>query len=311
MIYGTTVRLPGEFTQQYTVAANTDLENYSDKLRVAMSRLRLCPPRDTHQKNIFQYEEIEACTHVFLRRIAIAPPLTAPYDGRHKFVARSGRVMKILIKGMVETVSLDRVKPAHFECEPTTDPTTQRTTPTKKQSSKTTRIASWNPQDPSRPSSANTQTSNRTSVKQTQSTAVRNSTKLATVPQQPADMQPADKVKLPNKGKSYVAPHSRAPAVSRANGDGGGLQTYSRIPLHLRGKTPGSADAVKDSNTGNSLNIAIRYKISTDATVRKTRVGRTNQTLARFMQMVHAIVAPNDIYGGTNRTYGNNDNFNL
>ena len=41
--------LPGEFTKQNTVDANTDLENYSDKLRVAMSRLRLCPPRDTQQ----------------------------------------------------------------------------------------------------------------------------------------------------------------------------------------------------------------------------------------------------------------------
>ena len=74
MIYNTT--LPGEFTQKYTVGAHTDLDNYSDKLRVAMSRLRLCPPRNTHQKNIFQYKE-----HVFLRGIAIAPPLTAPDDG--------------------------------------------------------------------------------------------------------------------------------------------------------------------------------------------------------------------------------------
>ena len=214
--------------------------------------------------------------------------------------------MKILIKGKVETVSLDRVKPAHLQCEPTTGPTTQRTTPTKKHSMKTTRIASGNPQDPSRPSKANTQTSNRTSVKKTQSTAVRNSTKLATVPQ-----QPADKVKMPNKGKSYVAPNSRAPAVSRANGDGSGLRTYSRIPLHLLGKTPVSADAVKDSNTGNSSNIANRDKISTDATVRKTRVERTIQTHARLVQMVHAIVAPNAIYGGTSRTYRNYDNFNF
>ena len=211
MIYGTTLRLPGEFTQQYTVDANTDLENYSD-----MSRLRLCPPRDTQRTNIFQYKERETCTHVFLRRIAIAPPLTAPYDGPYKVVARSGRVMKILMKGKVETVSLDRVKSAHLECEPTTGPNTQRTTPNKKQSSKTTRISSGNPP---RPSSANTQTSNRTSVKKTQSTAVRSSTKLATVPQ-----QLDDKVKLYNKGKTYVAPHSRAPAVSRANGNGGGLR---------------------------------------------------------------------------------------
>ena len=97
MISGTTHRLPGEYTQKYTVDAHTNLDNYSDKLRVAMSRLRLCPPRDTHQKNIFQYKEIDTCTHVFSRRIAIAPPLTVPYDGPYKVIVRSGRVMKILI----------------------------------------------------------------------------------------------------------------------------------------------------------------------------------------------------------------------
>ena len=107
MIYGTTLRLPGEFTQKYTVDAHTNLDYYSDKLCVAMLRLRLCLPHDTHQKNIFQYKEIDTCTHVFLRRIAIAPPLSAPYDDPYKVIVRSGRVMKILIKGKVETVSLE------------------------------------------------------------------------------------------------------------------------------------------------------------------------------------------------------------
>ena len=155
--------------------------------------------------------------------------------------------------------------------------------------------------DPPRPSSVNTQTSNRTSVKKTQSTAVRSSTKLATVPQ-----QLDDKVKLSNKDKTYIAPHSRAP-VSRASRNGGGLRTYSRIPLHLRSKTPGAADAVIDSNKRNRSNIVNRDKISTDATVRKTRVGRKIQTPARFVQMVHAIVAPNDIYSEPNRMYRNNN----
>ena len=249
MIYGTTLRLPGEFTKQYTVDANTDLENYSDKLRVAMSRLRLCPPRDTQQHNIFQFKEIATCTHVFLRRIAIAPPLTAPYDGPYKVVARSGRVMKILVKGKVETVSLDRVKPAHLECEPTT----------------ATRTSSRNPQGPPRTGSADTPTSNGTRVKTKKSTAVRSSQKSATVPKQ-IDV----KVNLSNRDNTYVAPHSRAPAVSRANGNGGGLLTYSRIPLHLRSKTPGAADAVIDSTKSSHTNIAYREKFSTDQTARKT-----------------------------------------
>ena len=54
MIYGTTLRLPGEFSQKYIVDGHTDLF-YSDKLRIAMSHLRLCPPRNSPQNNIFQY----------------------------------------------------------------------------------------------------------------------------------------------------------------------------------------------------------------------------------------------------------------
>ena len=210
MKYGTTLRLPGEFTKQYTVDANTDLENYSDKLRVAMSRLHLCPPRDTQQHNIFQFKEIATCTHVFLRRNAIALPLTAPYDGPYKVVARSGRVMKILVKGKVETVSLERVKPAHLECEPTTGTTIQRKTQNKPKRLTATRTSSRNPQGPPRPGSADTPTSNGTSVKTKKSTAVRSSKKSATAPKL-LDV----KVNLPNRDNTYVAPYSRAPPPPR------------------------------------------------------------------------------------------------
>ena len=210
--------------------------------------------------------------------------------------------MKILVKGKVETVSLDRVKPAHLECQPTTGTTIQRKTPNKPRRSTATRTSGRNPQCPPRTGSADTPTR----VKTKKSTAVRSSQKSATVPKQ-IDV----KVNLSNRDNTYVAPHSRAPAVSRTNGNGGGLRTYSCIPLHLRGKTPGAADTVIDSTKSNHVNIANREKISTDQTVRKTRVGRIIQTPARFVQMVHAIVAPNDIYGGPNRMHRINNVFKL
>ena len=293
MIYGTTLRLPGEFTEKYTIDAHTNLDNYSDKLRVAMSRL--------HQKNIFQYKEIDTCTHVFL-------PLTAPYDGPYKVIVRSGRGLKILIKGKVETVSLDRVKPAHFECEPATGTITQRTTPSKRTSSKTTGMVRRNSQDPLTPSSTHTQRSTRTSAKPTttKSKATKHGTNLATVPQ-----QKAIRVKLPNKFKPYVAPQSRTLAASRANGSDVGLRTYSRVPLHLRGKTPLTSDTRKQSNVKNDSTISDSDKVIEDIPARTTRVGRTIQTPARFVQMVHAVVAPNDIYGGANRKYRSNNSYNL
>ena len=67
IIYRTALRLPSEFSHKYNVDAHTDLDNYSDKLRMAMSRLRLCPSRDSTQNNIFQFREIDTCSHVFLR----------------------------------------------------------------------------------------------------------------------------------------------------------------------------------------------------------------------------------------------------
>ena len=156
--------------------------------------------------------------------------------------------MKILVKGKVETVSLDRVKPAHMECEPTTGTTTQRKPQSKSRKLTATRTSRRNPQGPPRPGSAD-----RVNTKK--STAVRSNKKSATVPKQ-IDV----KVNLSNRDNTYVAPHSRAPAASRANGNGGGLRTYSRIPLHLRGKTPGAADAVIDSTKSKHANIANRKK---------------------------------------------------
>ena len=146
---------------------------------------------------------------------------------------------------------------------PETGTNIQHKTPNKPQRSTATRTSSRNPQGPPRTGSADTPTSNGTSVKTKKSTAVKSSQKSATVPKQ-LDV----KVNLSNRDNTYIAP-----AVSRANGNGGGLRTYSRIPLHLRGKTPGAADAVIDSTKSNRANIANREKISTDQTVRKTRVG--------------------------------------
>ena len=81
-----------------------------------MLRLRLSP-------RAFQNKELETCSHVFLRRFAIAPPLTAPNGGPYKVVARSDRVFKVMIKGKVEKVTADCVKPAHIERKPENDST--------------------------------------------------------------------------------------------------------------------------------------------------------------------------------------------
>ena len=138
----------------------------------------------------------------------------------------------------------------------------------------------------------------------TRSVAVRNGTNLATNLH-----HKANRVNLPEQFTPYVAPHSRIPAVSRANGSGAGLRTYSRVPLHLRDKTTNSNETTKPPNGKNNSNIADGDQIVPDATAKQTRGGRKIHTPARFVQMVHALVAPNDISCGTSCTSRNNNNF--
>jgi len=226
-----------------------------------MSRLRLCPPRETSQKDTFQFKELDTCTHIFLRRIAISPPLTAPYDGPYKVVSRRGRVLKILRKGKIETVTEDRVKPAHMEREPESD----------------TILA----QQPALPR---------------QTIAPRSPTIGARLPKPIAPRSDAIGARLPKPVTLYKAPHTHQHPVPYHKGRTP-IQTYSRIPLNLRNKdngvlTPHSRTDVQSSN----------HTVHKDKQLVETRFGRKIHTPARFVQLVHAVVAPDDIYSGTSYT---------
>ena len=175
---------------------------------------------------MFQYKELD---------IAIAPPLTAPYDGLYKVVARSGRVFKVMIKGKVETVTADRVKPAHIERKPENECTRpcRATTTSKPMASKPmakvreprTAVVGARSSTMSKPSRTEVYTKTNSSAWSTIQTK-------ETVPavKQRCDTTEEQSNKRPTL---YRAPHARTPITSRSNGKEKGLRTYSRIPLHL------------------------------------------------------------------------------
>ena len=74
-------------------------------------------------------------------------------------------------------------------------------------------------------------------------------------------VQTVYRVSLPQQFTPYVAPHLRIPTVFRTNWSDGGLRTYSRVPLHLRVKTPNSNETIKPPNVQNNSNIAKATKL--------------------------------------------------
>lgn len=134
LVYGTTLRLPGEF---FDTASRPMLDptTYVDQLRDIMQHLRASPPRDPCRRPVHIDEALATCTHVFVRHDALRSSLQRPYDGPYQVLRRQPKFYTLSIKGKENTVSLDRLKPAYLETTspvgpaPSTTPSQATTTP--------------------------------------------------------------------------------------------------------------------------------------------------------------------------------------
>lgn len=112
MVYGTTIRLPGEFfTEQFRPLSSND---FIEGLRKRMHELRPCQPsnHDTRRSSYVQ-KDLANCKFVFLRNDTVKPPLSTPYDGPFPVVLKKKATIVIMIRGKEQEVSLERVKAAY------------------------------------------------------------------------------------------------------------------------------------------------------------------------------------------------------
>eukprot|EP00731_Ephydatia_muelleri_P016142 Em0009g566a len=116
MLYGTTLRLPGEFFTPSQPNSLPDPIDFVSNLRTRMQNIRSTPPRATQRNNITV--GLSTATHVFIRHDAVRKPLQPPYDGPYPVLKRPDKHFTVDIKGRQDTVSVDRLKPAHLDNEP-------------------------------------------------------------------------------------------------------------------------------------------------------------------------------------------------
>ena len=80
MVYGTTLRLPGEFFTPSQPNSLPDPADYVFNLRSHMQTIRPHTPRPTlRNSNII--DGLATATHMFIRHDAVRKPLQPPYDG--------------------------------------------------------------------------------------------------------------------------------------------------------------------------------------------------------------------------------------
>ena len=118
LVYGTTLRLPGEFFDTTSTSNLPDQHIYVSCLRNTMQHIRPVPTSHHATRSTHVSKDLSTCTHVFIRHNAIRKSLQPPYDGPFKVIKRADKFYTILVNGHQQTISLDRLKPAHIDDSP-------------------------------------------------------------------------------------------------------------------------------------------------------------------------------------------------
>ena len=113
LVFGTTLRLPGEFFTPRS-SASVGVQTYVERLSTYMRALPPAKTRIQHRQVLIP-SELSTCTHVFIRVDSVRKPLQQPYEGPFRVISRHDKTFKVDRHGRVDTISIDRLKPAYVD----------------------------------------------------------------------------------------------------------------------------------------------------------------------------------------------------
>ena len=116
LVYGTTLRLPGDFFQASTPTDMVeDPLSYVDRLKSTMRQLTAMPPRHHTNRKSYIPPDLSSSPHVFVRSDSVKRSLQPPYDGPYPVLKRTSKHYTVSINNQHQTISIDRLKPAFLE----------------------------------------------------------------------------------------------------------------------------------------------------------------------------------------------------
>ena len=113
LVYGTTLRLPGELLCSSPDPPPCSVQDFASSFKSAMQSLQPVQPR-THPVKTFVSQDLEDCSHVFVRVDAVKRPLQQPYEGPFRVLRRTRKNVTIDRHGTSHVIAIDRVKPAYL-----------------------------------------------------------------------------------------------------------------------------------------------------------------------------------------------------
>ena len=111
LVYGSPLTVPGDFIATAVVTENPS--DFLPALRDKVANFRPIPTSRHGTTASYVPRSLQQSQYVFVRRDAHRTPLQSPYEGPYKVIAAGSKTFDIDKGGRMETVSVDRLKPAH------------------------------------------------------------------------------------------------------------------------------------------------------------------------------------------------------
>lgn len=112
MVFGTTVRLPGEFFRSSSAKDFPASNIFIQELRQVLKDMRPVPVLRHSSRDIFVHKDLRDASHVFVRDDKVRRPLSQPYQGPFKVLKRDAKFFKLDMNGKSSNICIDRLKPA-------------------------------------------------------------------------------------------------------------------------------------------------------------------------------------------------------
>ncbi|VDP65438.1 unnamed protein product [Schistosoma curassoni] len=117
LVYGTTLRLPGEFVDPSSSSMNTDLTPYTNRVTNAMRSVKPVSTRP-QSTDVFVQPNLRYSTHVFVRRDPHRRPFKSAYEGPFKVLQHEAKYYLIDKNGTKDSISIDCLKAAYLGGNP-------------------------------------------------------------------------------------------------------------------------------------------------------------------------------------------------
>lgn len=115
LVYGESLRLPGQFLSPREDYQTADATQYATRLRAYMAKLAPRPTswHTSSSSTFYVPRDLHTCSRVFVRLDRVKGALEPPYAGPYKVVSRQPKFFDVDINGKNVNVSIDRLKPAY------------------------------------------------------------------------------------------------------------------------------------------------------------------------------------------------------